>query len=493
MPERGARRPAAGGRGAVFPSLGARLVGLFVVLALAVAVTFLVGRGVMQHMGWRESLRPLVSNYGDLLVSEIGSPPDVARARTLAQRLPLHIRIEGPDVDWDSALDPAVAAPPPARAMRHPLASEPDGSPIPLVVPAPRGPAGAGGETPPPFPPPPAPRHLQPRHMALHEFDPGAWRVVRRLPDGSRIVIGLADMSHVDAVEHVGWLTLGILLALTALAYAAVRHLLHPIAALRAGAIRYGQGDFSQPIVTPRRDELGDLAEQINGMAARLHRMLDAKRQLLLAISHELRSPLARARLNAELVEDGPERRALLRDLGEMRDLVTDLLESERLADVQAGGHAALQTEIATLAEVVHAQCDDQAAGGTLALALDAALPPLALDRTRLRLLLRNLVDNALRHGAGAARAPQVSTHLDADGARQHLVVRDFGPGMDEAQLQHASEAFYRADTARQRSTGGVGLGLYLCRLVAEAHGGALSVRNAGPGLEVDVVLPPAR
>ena len=68
--------------------------------------------------------------------------------------------------------------------------------------------------------------------------------------------------------------------------------------------------------------------------------------------------------------------------------------------------------------------------------------------------------------------------------------MRDFGPGVDEAQLPHLAEAFYRPDAARQRSTGGVGLGLYLCRLVAQAHGGSLVLRNAQPGFEVILSLP---
>ena len=319
-------------------------------------------------------------------------------------------------------------------------------------------------------------------------MDPSDWRVVRRLPDGSRVVIGLADMSHEERARHVGWMTLAVLLLLTAIAYAAVRHMLHPLVALRAGAVRYGQGDFSQPIVPRNRDELGDLAEQINAMAARLHHMLDAKRQLLLAISHELRSPLARARMNTELLDDSGERSALLRDLGEMRDLITDLLESERLADVQAGGHAVLQTESATLSDIVHAQCDAQAAAGSVTLQLDDTLPALPLDRARMRLLLRNLVDNALRHGGESGQPPRVSTTGTAQSVA--LVVRDFGPGMDDSQLQHAAEAFYRADAARLRSTGGVGLGLYLCKLVAEARGGTLTLRNAHPGLEITATLP---
>ena len=476
-----------------FPSLGARLVGLFIVLAVAMATTFIVGMNAVHHVGWREYLRPLVMNYTDTLTAEIGSPPDVERARVLTQRLPLRIRIEGPDVNWDSADEPP---PPPrpdgaqGRPPHRPVVTLPNGDPLPLVVPDPRRPpVHASFDHLGPVNAPRTGPHGMPDHLTLGtDIDPSLWRVVRRLPDGHRIVFSLADMSHEARAEHVGWATLAVLLLLTALAYAIVRHMLRPLVALRAGAVRYGQGDFSQPIVPRNRDELGDLAEQVNGMAARLHHMLDAKRQLLLAISHELRSPLARARMNAELIEESGERSALLRDLGEMRDLITDLLESERLADVRAGGHAALQTEPATLSDIIHEQCDAQAAAGVLALALDETLPALPLDRARMRLLLRNLVDNALRHGNDAVRPPQVSTARTDHGMR--VVVRDFGSGMDERQLQHAAEAFYRADTARLRSTGGVGLGLYLCKLVAEAHGGTLTLRNAHPGLEISAELP---
>jgi signal transduction histidine kinase len=192
--------------------------------------------------------------------------------------------------------------------------------------------------------------------------------------------------------------------------------------------------------------------------------------------------------MNAELVDESVERSALLRDLGEMRDLISDLLESERLADVQAGGHAVLQTETATLSDIVHEQCGAQAAAGAVTLRLDDALPALPLDRARMRLLLRNLVDNALRHGGESGQQPVVTTSGTPQAVL--LTVRDFGPGMDESQLQHAAEAFYRADAARLRSTGGVGLGLYLCKLVAEAHGGTLALRNAQPGLEITVTLP---
>ncbi len=413
-------------------SLGARLVGLFLLLALGMVVTFVIGMQSALRFGWQDYARPLVSDYVDTLTAQIGTPPDVARAEALTVRLPLRIRIEGPVVNWSS--DPRDDA----RRERH----------------------HAGSDT---------------------------WRPVRTLADGHRISFGLASIVRYDAPEDrprlIGWATLAMLLLLTTLAYRRVRRLLRPLDDIRAGALRYGAGDFSQPITARRNDELGELASQINGMADGLHGMLDAKRQLLLAISHELRSPLTRARLNAELVEDSEARDALLHDLSEMRELITDLLESERLA----AGHAALLTEPTELNALVRELLETTFDGQTIESALTASLPTLPLDRTRIRLLLRNLLDNALRHSAGTA-APLVQTSMRGNAVC--VTIRDHGPGVTDAELAHLTEAFYRTDSARLRSTGGVGLGLHLCALIARAHGGQLVLRNARPGLEAELSLP---
>ena len=423
-------------------SLRARLVTVFLLLALAMAAVFVGGMRGTFASGWRAAGAPLVSDYVDRLVADIGSPPDVARAQALAARLPIAIRIDGPSVHWDSS---------PARGAR-------------------RGTEARADEL-----------------------------LSRTTADGHRIRFSLAAPSWQDAPHGLGGLTLLLLLALVVGAYAYVRRLLRPLDDIRAGAERFGSGQFERPIPLRRRDELGDLAQRINTMAHDIEGMLDAKRALLLALSHELRSPLTRARLNAELLpiatEGRAERDALLRDLNAMRDLISDLLESERLASP----HAALQREPIDLAALVRetvAELRDGAPGADahgapspVVLDLASGLPPLALDRTRIRLLLRNLLDNALRHGAGAAQPPRVSLHAAPQGAGALLQVRDFGPGVDATQLDRLTEPFYRTDHARQRATGGVGLGMYLCRLVAEAHGGRLAVRNAQPGLQVDVLL----
>ncbi len=429
-------------------SLRWRLVAMFLLLALAMTGAFLVGMQKAMSVGWREAGRPLVADYVDRVVDELGSPPSVAKAEALVRRLPLSLHIEGPVVRWDSHPDKWSSA----WARRNAA----EGEPTTLLT--------------------------------------------RQTADGHRIVFGLGGIAWERQPRRIGWITLAALLALTALAYANVRRLLRPLDEIGDGAERFGRGQFDETIPVRRRDELGDLAQRINAMARDIHQMLEAKRGLLLAISHEMRSPLTRARLHAELLpeEDALQsvRAPLLRDLKLMGDLIADLLESERLASP----HAALSLEpvdLGALAGEVARTLADDAARGTppqaLPLHTEVApdLPRLMLDPVRMRLLVRNLLDNARRHGGSASGGVELSIGTIDDDVR--IVVRDHGPGVDGAALAQLAEPFYRVDDARQRSTGGVGLGLYLCRLVAQAHGGSLAIRNAGPGLEVTVRLPQVR
>lgn len=415
-------------------SLKWRLVTLFLLVALGTTVVFLFGSQRLLRGGWEGYAKPIVADYLDRLATEIGSPPDAMRAAAITARLPLTVRIDGPQVRFDS--HPRLYRDDAWRDQRH---------------------------------------------------GPEEWGLVRRTADGHRITFGLAAWPEAHPGIF-GWMTLAALLMLTALAFAAVRRLLRPLEAIGAGVARFGAGQFDPPISVQRRDELGDLAERVNRMAASLHGMLDAKRALLLAISHELRSPLTRARVNAELVPEGEARDALLRDLAEMRDLISDLLESERLAS----GHPALHTEAVDLVALVHEVIDASFAGRALVLTLDPTVGTVRADPARLRLLLRNLIDNALRHSDDAALPPELRLARDADG-QLVLGVRDHGPGVSAEQLQRLSEPFYRADAARGRSTGGVGLGLYLCRLVAQAHGGVLLIEAAEPGLRVQMRWPDSK
>ena len=457
-PPQGAKAPSgsvgARLRHALAHSLRVRLVALFLLLALAMTAIFVIGMQRALSIGWRDAARPLVVDYVDKLAADLGSPPRIEAAQALVQRLPLSVHISGPLVNWRSNPN----EPEYDHRLRDSTADANSWS----------------NET---------PRFFE-----------------RTTVDGHRIRFGLSVQAWHDRPRFIGWITLGLLLVLTAVAYSRVRRMLRPLDDIRAGALRFGAGDFTQAIAlrhAPHPDELGELATTINTMGGDIHQMLEAKRTLLLAISHELRSPLTRARLNTELLPETPEvqpsRAALLRDLGQMRDLVADLLESERLASPHAALHREPTDLAALVAEVVAAldAAPNGSVNGTPAIVqnLQPDVPALQLDRTRMRLLLRNLLDNALRHSADAAQPPEVLLAQTADGAVQ-ITVRDFGTGVPDDQLPQLAQPFYRPDSARTREGGGVGLGLYLCKLVALAHGGSFTVRNAQPGLAVCVKLP---
>ncbi len=433
-------------------SLKLRLLGVFLLLAFMVAFIFVGGAQKAFTLGWKEAGRPLLMDYVTRLANDVAAQgrPDVDKARALVERLPIvTIDITGPAVQWRS----------------HPDLPRP---------------------------------HWRPEPGASDWGDDENWRalVQRRTADGHVIEFGLNDAA-IERRPRMFVFALAALLLVTTLAFWYVRRLLRPLDAIRAGAMRFGGGDFSQPIALPARrqcDELGELADTVNTMGRDIDQMLQAQRALLLAISHELRSPLTRARLNTELLPEGPEvnpqREALLRDLGEMARLISDLLEGERLA----ARHAALNreaTEPATLArEVIDELAASHPPARQIALHIGAGLPAtVSIDRVRMRLLLRNLLDNALRHGGGADTPPELRLEADNAGGLR-FVVRDHGPGVPEEQIAHLAQAFYRPDSARTREAGGVGLGLYLCRLVAQAHGGRLEIRNAHPGLAVSVTLP---
>jgi signal transduction histidine kinase len=450
-------------RHALAHSLRVRLVALFLLLAAAMVAVFMLGMQQALSLGWRDAVRPILADYVDRLAGEIGTPPSVERAQALARRLPITVRIDGPVVNYRSYASRYTNF-----DRRFQMENEPR--------------LGDDGRA--------------------EELDGGEWHhnephlLERFTADGHRIRFGPNVRFWHDRPRNVGWVTLLVILLLTAVAYTRVRRMLLPLDDIRVGALRFGKGDFAQPIPVrhaQRPDELGELAATVNTMANDIHQMLEAKRGLLLAISHELRSPLTRARLNTELLPEQPDvqpaRDALLRDLGLMRDLITDLLESERLANP----HVALQRELTDMALLV-TEVVVGMEGGAAAVTRDIApnLPPANVDRARLRLLLRNLLDNAQRHSTDAPALPEIHlqpTQLHGRPALS-ITVRDHGPGVPEDQLPNLAQPFYRPDAARERATGGVGLGLYLCKLVALAHGGAFSVRNASPGLAVTVVLP---
>ena len=266
--------------------------------------------------------------------------------------------------------------------------------------------------------------------------------------------------------------------------YFMVNKLLSPVRLLKRGAERIRKGDLSFRVDSNRQDELGELTESINHMADSLQSMLEAKRQLLLAISHELRTPITKAKLRMEFMPSSEEKEQLREDIEEIELLISDLIEAERLNQ----DHSVLVSEPVQFGEFV-SQVLEQFESYEGGLEIQLPEPDLSceLDKLRVRLLITNLLNNAVRHGESRP------IKVVAAGKDDQVVIEviDQGEGIPEEHLGQISEPFYRADSARQRNTGGFGLGLYLCRLIAEAHGGKLDIQSKlGEGTHISVSLP---
>ena len=266
--------------------------------------------------------------------------------------------------------------------------------------------------------------------------------------------------------------------------YFMVNKMLNPVRLLKQGAERIRQGDLSYRVKSNLQDELGELTESINHMADSLQSMLEAKRQLLMAISHELRTPITKAKLRLEFMPESDEKDQLKEDIDEIDLLISDLLEAERLNN----DHSVLVSEHVLLANFVRSITESfESNSSEIKVKIPTNDLEFEIDKLRIRLLITNLLNNAVRHGKGNLITVQVSF----SGDRGIIEVKDNGEGIAEEHIPQIAEPFYRADSARQRNTGGFGLGLYLCRLIAQAHGGEMIIASQeGQGTEIKVNLP---
>ena len=419
-------------------SLIFRLLLYFLISMLAIGFILAASFAYRFEPHFRGEILPNVERYIEYIIADIGTPPDLETAASLAASLPFEIRIEGPGVEWSSSsrLRPSFSyrlkrAPPPyekvfiGQGYRDEL----------LMV-------------------------EQRDYRYLFALDEGFSRDSRR--------------------RH--WVLFAVLGGALLVLYLAIRRLFRPIAAISEQVDKIGAGDVEQRLDETGSRELATLAGGINRMSDRIRSMLESKSALLLAISHELRSPMTRMRVNLELLDPGPPRQQLIDDLHEMESLVEAILESERLSD----RHAPLNLEPCNL----HALIDEVVEGHACRERFRRQLQDvrLELDPLRIRLLVKNLLDNAC-HYSEPADGP-IAITLQADEGAARIVVEDRGVGVDPDVIPRLTEPFYRPDTARARDTGGYGLGLYLCRLIVAAHGGRLCIASQpGQGTRVTIEL----
>ncbi len=444
-------------------SLSARLLGIFILTAIVYAVA---GRFVYTLVLDQDYLREVVgahiSLYADYVMNDIGSPPSIERAEAITKRVPVDIRIAGPGVDWTS--DPSFPS----------IDKIPFG-PIPMDF------LGLDEKT---------HRKLESWATTLKLVRFAEYRryaFIELVRDGYKIVIASPRMSETPRPDLTQPAIVFISIIVLLGCYFAVRWLVKPIKWIQKGTARIGQGDLTYRIKANRHDDLGDLAADINHMADDVRDMLEAKQQLLLAISHELRSPLTRAKVALEFLDDSQVKHDLLGDMREMEHLIADLLESERMN----AGHTTLRRSPVDLGPMLRSLIETEFEDRSARIDLRVPAEPVVreVDEIRVRLVVKNLIENALRYSPPDGAPVEVT--LTALPGMVTLRVRDHGPGIPKEHLSRVTEPFYRADRARSRSTGGLGLGLYLAKRIAEAHCGSLVIESElGQGTLCIVTLP---
>ncbi|HUO33725.1 MAG TPA: ATP-binding protein [Candidatus Acidoferrum sp.] len=297
----------------------------------------------------------------------------------------------------------------------------------------------------------------------------------------------------------VAFLRLGMaIVAAGILCFLLARHIASPIRALRGAAARIADGDLSvraMPAITPRDDELADLAKDFDRMAERIQTLLAKQQEMLGDISHELRSPLARLTVSTELARRG-EKEALDQidaDIARMDGLIGQILLLTRM-QTHEDKRTFQAVNLRQLLEQVVKDAELEAAADAKGIALTMAQDwTVQGDARLLRSCFENILRNAVRYTKpGTEVSVRSTSEASATGTRQVSVeVTDQGPGVPVEALERIFEPFYRVSESRERDTGGTGLGLAIAHKVALVHGGRIEARNLEKGgLVVCVTLP---
>ncbi|MEE9336156.1 MAG: HAMP domain-containing sensor histidine kinase [Granulosicoccaceae bacterium] len=441
-------------------SLSLRLLAIFFLIALL--TVFFIAQLFSRGMGaqWKNNIQPHLIQYLSYVHNDVGSPPDHNKALSLSERLPVNIYIyNGPTLEYATngkALE-FQSLHFSGTQNRQPDKHSPSAGKTARFALPPDHAFGRGKRT-------SYLRVMQNEHTLYYEL---------RRREGR---------SHYD--DHFVWVLLG-LGGILLLSYFIIRRQLSPIKKIKQGVSLMSQGDLQHRIPISGNDDLAQLGDSINKMAERIETMLDAKRQLLMAISHELRSPLARSRIANEMLPDSINKQRIGDDLNEMDKLIHEIMESERLQH-----HTDLHYQTVDLTALLIDVTGNDSDFVQLNINTDEF--KIEADDARIRIMLRNLINNALQHGR-MEQSENINVSLDRSDTDAILRVTDYGPGIGANHIENLGEPFYRPDESRTRTTGGFGMGLTLVKRIVDTHGGTLKIdsQTTQPsGTTVEVRIP---
>lgn len=280
--------------------------------------------------------------------------------------------------------------------------------------------------------------------------------------------------------------TLPVLALVIAASLWIARTISRPIRQLRDSALRMANGALDTRIQVEARDEIGQLADTLNYMAAQLETLMKTQRSFVSNAAHELRTPLMTLKLRAEALADAtlpdadraPYLREIRLEIDHMAELVSSLLTLARIDEGRHPPETAVTDTVSTLHDILrHWRIEAEAAGLTFSARLDDAVDELPISPNDLRLVLDNLLSNAVKY------TPQgnICVTLQAQGETVRLAIEDTGVGFAPEQRARLFDRFYRSEQARGQFSG-TGLGLSVARAILDQYGGRLEAHSRGIG-----------
>jgi signal transduction histidine kinase len=251
-----------------------------------------------------------------------------------------------------------------------------------------------------------------------------------------------------------------------------IRKILKPLSVLNEAVEKAAQGHLDHQISIKSNDELGSLAMAFNKMTKELKKMMVAREQLLSDVSHELRTPITRAWLALEMMQDSPEKESLSGDLKEMEELITGILESERLRN----NTVIVNSEIISISALLNRLREGYRNSNRILIMPVSEEIKIRADESLLLTVLKNLVDNALKYSLEEDGPVEINVIQHENDVT--ISISDHGQGIPEEKLPFVFEPFFRVDQSRSRVTGGYGLGLHLCKRIMDLHKAELRLEN---------------
>ncbi len=387
-------------------------------------------------------LRTNIERYANFLIDEIGIPPDTSLARTLSTDLKIDIKISQPHLDWSSR--PNLKFP----KTRHRISK--------LKT-----------------------------NQARADFHRGRF-FIHMTRDQTDYLLAFNFQRNPGEHNSSLLILLAGLTLILVFTYHIIKKLLKPIRLLEDGVQQVNKANFDHQVPVCSNDELGRLTVSFNNMVQHIRNMITAREQLLLDVSHDLRSPLTRLKVALEKVKNRPVRAGIADDIKEMETMITEILESERLKTKHGGLHRK-NTDLVTMIKATVEQYQQQKPG--IKLVANPSELLINVDPDRIQICLKNIIENALKYSPKNGESVQVFLNSMPDNIE--LKIQDFGQGIPEEDLNLVLEPFYRVDKSRAKETGGYGLGLNLCQKIIQAHGGKLTLKSTvGQGTSVIITLP---